>query len=174
MWRVPRIEENRPSSPVLLSISVRNGEIAALFEELADLLEIEDANPFRVRAYRNAARTIRGHPQEMTELIAAGAKLALLPGIGKDLEGKIRTIASTGKLPLLDEVAARTPRALSRLMKIEGLGPKRVKTLYQRLAIKSAEDLRRAVQSGAIREVPGFGPRLEQLIAERIDTLAVR
>lgn len=157
-----------------VSVSVRNREIADLFEELADLLEIEGANPFRVRAYRNAAGTIRGHPQEMTELIAAGARLALLPGIGKDLEGKIRTIASTGKLPLLEEVAARTPRALSRLMRIEGLGPKRVRTLHQRLAIESPEDLKRAIRSGAVRQIPGFGSRLERQIAASIDTLAIR
>jgi DNA polymerase (family 10) len=164
----------RPGGGADVRVTARNSDIADLFDELADLLEIEDASTFRVRAYRNAARTIRDHPKEMADLIESGAKLAELPDIGKDLEEKIRTIVSNGKLPLLEEVASRTPRALSRLMKIEGLGPKRVKTLYKVLDIKSAEDLKRAVRNGRIREVPGFGPTLEQLIGERIGDLAVR
>jgi DNA polymerase (family 10) len=157
-----------------MRVKVPNSTIADLFDELADLLEIEEANPFRVRAYRNAARTIRTYPQAMADLIESGTQLASLPDIGKDLESKIRTIVTTGELPLLEEVASRTPRALSRLMKIEGLGPKRVKTLYKTLDIKSAEDLKRAARNGKIRHVPGFGPKLERLIGEGIDELAVR
>jgi DNA polymerase (family 10) len=153
-------------------MAVRNSDIAALFDELADLLEIEDANVFRVRAYRNAAMTVRDHPQEMAELVAAGARLCELPGIGKDLEGKIRSIVATGKLPLLEEVAARTPRALRRLLKVEGLGPKRVKTLYKELAIQSAEDLQRAVRNGRIRQLRGFGAKLEELIGKSVGQAA--
>ncbi len=148
---------------------VRNAEIADLFDELADLLDIEGANAFRVRAYRNAARTIRGHAKSMAELVAAGADLSELPGIGKDLAAKIETIVATRRLPLLEEVAARTPRALSELMKIGGLGPKRVKALYRSLKVRSLDDLRRAAIAGRIRELPGFGAKTETLIREGIE-----
>ena len=143
---------------------VHNSEIADLLDELADLLDIEDANPFRVRAYHNAARTIRGYPRSLADLVAAGADLSELPSIGKDLAAKVETIVATGRLPLLEQVGARTPRALTELMKIEGLGPKRVKTLYRMLDIRSVEDLRRAAVTGQIRELPGFGPKTEQKI----------
>ena len=95
-------------------MAVHNTEIADMFEQLADLLEIREENPFRIRAYRNAARVIRAHPRSMAELIESGADLTELPGIGKDLAGKISTIVRTGKLPLLEQVSAKVPRALSR------------------------------------------------------------
>ena len=148
---------------------VANAEIAGLFERLADLLEVEDANPFRVRAYRNAARTVSGHPQSMADLLAEGQDLSRLPGIGKDLAEKIRTIVETGELPLLQEVQARTPAALSDLMKIEGLGPKRVKALYRELHISCPEDLQRAARSGKIRALEGFGSKTEAMILHRLE-----
>jgi len=149
-------------------VPIHNTEIADLFEELADLLEIESANPFRVRAYRNAARTIRA-ARSMTELLAEGEDLSSLPGIGEDLAEKIATIVGSGKLPLLEEVRARTPSALSELMRIEGLGPKRVKQLYSELGIRSFEDLRRAVETGRVQELKGFGAKTEQLIRQRLE-----
>ena len=145
-----------------------NWEIADLFDELADLLEIEDSNPFRVRAYRNAARTVREHPQSFAALVDAGKPLPKLPGIGKDLASKIVEAATTGKLEALEEVATRTPPALSDLMKIQGLGAKRVKALYHELEIRSLEDLRRALDNGKIHTVRGFGPKTEELIRERL------
>ncbi|MGD2137573.1 MAG: DNA polymerase/3'-5' exonuclease PolX [Gammaproteobacteria bacterium] len=150
---------------------VHNTEIAGLFDRLADLLEVEGANPFRVRAYRNAARTVSGHSQQMADLLAGDKDLSRLPGIGKDLADKIRAIVETGRLPLLDEVAERTPPALSDLMKIEGLGPKRVKTLYRQLRITGTEDLRRAARSGRIRKLAGFGKKTEELILSRVERL---
>jgi DNA polymerase (family 10) len=148
---------------------VHNAEIAEQFNRLADLLELEDANPFRVRAYRTAARTISGLSHSLAELLAAGEDLSKLPGIGKDLAGKIRTLVETGRLPLLEEVQARTPAALSDLMKIDGLGPKRVKALHQQLHISSFEDLQRAARSGKIRTLAGFGAKTEARILERLD-----
>ncbi|NNJ94897.1 MAG: DNA polymerase/3'-5' exonuclease PolX [Halobacteria archaeon] len=148
---------------------VHNAEIARLFEQLADLLEVEDANPFRVRAYRNAARTVSNNSKSMADLLAGGKDLSKLPGIGKDLAEKIRTIVETGRLPLLEEVRARTPAALSDLMKIEGLGSKRVKVLYSQLHITCPEDLQRAARSGRIRELEGFGRKTEEMILHRLE-----
>jgi len=148
-------------------MTVQNAEIADRFEHLADLLELEGANVFRVRAYRNAARFIRGHPRSLAELLDEGADLAELPGIGADLAGKIATLVRTGRLPLLEQLAARIPAPLVAMTRIEGLGPKRAQALFRALKIRSLEDLARAARSGRIRELPGFGVRTERLIAER-------
>jgi len=153
-------------------VTVHNRQIAEIFGRLADLLEIEGANPFRVRAYRNAARVVAGHPRGLADLVAEGADLSDLPGIGKDLAAKIATIVRTGRLPKLDEVEKRTPPALSELMRVPGLGPKRVKTLHDALAVRSVEDLRRALRSGRVRELPGFGAKTEAAIAAGLEHLA--
>lgn len=150
-------------------MTIHNSEIAAAFDRLADLLEIEEANPFRVRAYRNAARTVGGYSRSMADMVDKGEDLTELPEIGKDLAQKITTMVKTGKLPLLKEVESRTPGALSDLMKIEGLGPKRVKTLYKQLHIRSIEDLKRAARNGKIRELEGFGEKTEELIKQRLE-----
>jgi len=155
-------------------MTVHNAEIADLFERLADLLEIEDANPFRVRAYRNAALTISGYGHSMSELLKEGADLTQLPGIGKEIAAKIETIVDTGKLPALQEVEARTPGALADLMRIPGLGPKRVKTLYKDLNIRSVEDLARALRMGKVHDLPGFGTKTEDMIRRRLESGAGR
>lgn len=146
-----------------------NAEIAALFDRLADLLEIEDANPFRVRAYRNAARTIANLGQSIAGLVETGKDLSELPGIGEAIAEKIAIIVRTGRLPQLEEVEARTPGTLADLMKIDGLGPKRVKALYRQLNIRSFEDLARAARSGKIRGLDGFGAKTEAMILQHVE-----
>ena len=148
---------------------VHNSDIATIFSTVADLLEIEGANPFRIRAYREAARTIRGHPESMATLLQQGEDLSKLPTIGADLADKISTIVETGELPLLEEIEARTPRALSDLMQMEGLGAKRVKVLYEQLGIATLDDLKRAARSGKIRTLEGFGAATEEKIRERVE-----
>ncbi|WP_237060541.1 DNA polymerase/3'-5' exonuclease PolX [Microbulbifer sediminum] len=149
-------------------MTVHNSEIADSFEKLADLLEIEGANQFRVRAYRNAASTIRGYPRSMADLLEDGEDLSELPGIGNDLAQKIGTIVETGELPLLKEVEERTPEALSELMMIEGLGARKVKALHDALNVNSLADLERAAASGEIRRVSGFGEKSEKKILARL------
>jgi DNA polymerase (family 10) len=153
-------------------MTVHNSEIADIFEQLADLLEIREENPFRIRAYRNAGRFIRGHARSMAELVESGADLAALPGIGEDLARKIATIVRTGKLPLLERMRAKVPAPLVEMTRIEGLGPKRAKALYEALRIRSLEDLERAARSGRIREIKGFGAKTEQLIGQRAARVA--
>lgn len=149
-------------------MALSNSEIADLFDQLADLLDIEGENPFRVRAYHNAARTIRSQPKSLAEMIAAGEDLTELPGIGEAIAKKIETIVQTGRLPQLEQVLARTPKSLVELLKIEGLGPKRVKILFSLLNIKTLEDLERAVRGGKVRQLPGFGPKTEELILRHL------
>lgn len=153
-------------------MTVQNAEIADRFERLADLLELQGANLFRVRAYRNAARFIRGHSRSLAELLDAGTDLSELPGIGADLAGKIATLVRTGHLPLLEQMAKKVPAPLVAMTRIEGLGPKRAQALYKALKIRSLEDLARAARSGRIRELPGFGARTEELIAQRVERAA--
>jgi DNA polymerase (family 10) len=152
-------------------MAVHNAEIAERFNRLADLLEVEGANAFRVRAYRNAARVIGGLSPSLADLVAAGEDLTGYPGIGDDLAQKIQTLVTTGELPLLREVEQRVPTELSDLMHIKGLGPKRVKALYQELGIDSFEDLEAAARSGRVRELEGFGEKTEESLLAGIERL---
>src|SRR2546427_10662792 len=144
---------------------MQNPDIARLFDEVADLLEIQDANPFRVRAYRNAARTIRDFPEPIADLVRTGTKdLTDIAGIGDDLAEKITAIVTTGELPLRKQLASKLPARLLDLLRIPGLGPKRVKLLYKKLKVKSAADLAAALDQGRIQKLKGFGPKMEEKI----------
>jgi len=144
---------------------MQNPDIARLFDEVADLLEIQDANPFRVRAYRNAARTIRDFPEPIADLVRTGTKdLTDIAGIGDDLAEKITAIVTTGELPLRKQLASKLPAGLLDLLRIPGLGPKRVKLLYKKLKVKSAADLAAALDKGRIQKLKGFGPKMEEKI----------
>jgi DNA polymerase (family 10) len=147
---------------------VHNADIAAVFEEIADLLEIEGANPFRVRAYRNAAREMESLGVPAAEMVAKGEDLTELPGIGDDLAAKIREIVETGKCKALEKLRRELPPTITELLKIPGLGPKRVRALYDRLKVKTVEQLAKAAQAGKIRELDGFGPKTEQAILEAL------
>jgi DNA polymerase (family 10) len=144
---------------------VQNAEIAAMFDQTADLLEIKGENQFRVRAYRRAARTIEGLPQSVHAMLAADADLSELPGIGKDLAGKIAAIVATGRFDLLDELKKKLPGELGEMTALPGLGPKRVKLLYSKLHIRTLDDLRKAVEAGRLRRRKGFGPAIEKKLA---------
>jgi DNA polymerase (family 10) len=147
---------------------VHNTDIAACFNTLADLLEIEGANAFRIRAYRNAARTVAGLPQRVADMVAEGTDLASLPGIGKDLAAKITEIVETGTLQLLQDVEHRVRPELATLLHLPGLGPKRVQTLHDTLGITSLDELETAARAGKIRQLSGFGEQTEQNILEAL------
>ncbi|MBS0586630.1 MAG: DNA polymerase/3'-5' exonuclease PolX [Proteobacteria bacterium] len=149
-----------------------NADIAAVFEEIADLLEIQGANPFRIRAYRNAARILSELSQEVSRMLEKGEDLTELPGIGDDLAGKIKEIVSSGHCSLLDRLHAELPPAITELLKIPGLGPKRVKALYHDLDVQTIEQLHRAARDGRIRELPGFGEKTESNILQAIEVHA--
>jgi DNA polymerase (family 10) len=143
---------------------VQNAEIAAMFDQAAELLEIKGDNPFRTRAYRRAARVVEGLPKSVTSLLAAGEDLSELPGIGKDLAGKIAAIAACGKFELLETLKRQLPGDLGEMALLPGLGPKRIKLLYDQLKIRSLDDLRRAIARGRLRTVKGFGKTIEDKI----------
>jgi len=147
---------------------VHNADIAAIFGEIADQLEIDDANPFRVRAYRNAARMLGELGRDVRGMLEQGADLTELPGIGDDLAGKIREIVDTGRCAMLDKLHQRIPHDVTELLRLPGLGPKRVRALYQDLDISTVAQLRRAVRDGRLQELPGFGPKTEQRLVDAL------
>ena len=149
-------------------MSVHNADIARTFEEIADLLDIGDANPFRIRAYRNAARIIGELQLDLSTAISRGEDLPKLPGIGEDLSGKIREIATTGRCALLERLRKAFPPAITELLKVPGLGPKRVKTLYHDLDVQTLEQLHRAALDRRIRSLHGFGEKTEANILEAV------
>jgi len=150
-------------------MTVHNADIAVLFNRMADLLEIENANPFRVRAYRRAAATIEDLPESAAKMLAEGKKLSTLPGIGADLAGKIEEICESGHLAALDEVEARTPSTLAALTAIPGLGPKRVRLLHETLGIASVADLAKAARAGKLRDLPRFSAAMEEKLLAELD-----
>ena len=149
-----------------------NPEIAQSLDDIADLLELEEANPFRVRAYRNAARVVRSLGKEVSEVLVEGKEAPKLPGIGSDLADKIRTLAATGHLPLLDQLRKKTPHIAQDLLKLPNLGPKRVRTLCEELEVRTLEQLHRAVLDGRVRELPGFGAGIERKLREALEKQA--
>jgi len=145
-----------------------NKEIAKFFKELADYLEIKGDNPFRIRAYRNAARTIETSGYDFSKLVHEGYNLAELPDIGDRIAKKIAEIVNTSKLKKLEELKKEFPPKILDLLKIEGLGPKRVKLLYEKLGVSSLEELKSAAQEHKIRQLPGFGEKIEQRILKGV------
>ncbi|WP_131111823.1 DNA polymerase/3'-5' exonuclease PolX [Sulfuricystis thermophila] len=148
---------------------IHNADIAAIFTEIADLLEIEGANPFRIRAYRNAARIVGEWSRELRTLVERGEDLTRLPGIGADLAAKIREIVETGKCRALEKLRQELPPAITELLHIPGLGPKRVRTLWHELDVQTLEQLARAARDGRIRALPGFGAKTEANILQAVE-----
>lgn len=145
-----------------------NVEVAQAFETIATLLEIENANQFRVRAYRNAARVIEALPQPLTDLVAKEEDLSEYSGIGEDLAGKIKDFVETGHIPLLDELSSHHPKGLVELARLENLGPKRIKILHDELGIASLKGLKQACEREQVREVRGFGVKTEKKLLDEI------
>ena len=140
---------------------LHNAEIADLFNRYAVLLEMQGANPFRVRAYHNAARTLENLPRDINVILREGRDLTELPGIGDDLAQKISDIAATGQFAQLEKIKKKLPGELADLAELLGLGPKRIKVLFRKLKIASVAELRAAARAGRLRKLKGFGPKTE-------------
>ena len=148
---------------------MQNAEIARLLSDVADLLEISAGNPFKVRAYRNAARTVADHPDPIAELVTGGDfDLTDLPGIGDGIAKEIKALVETGTLPQRQQLVATLPPGLLELLRIPGLGPKRVKLFHERLKVNSVADLKAALEKGKLAKLGGFGPKLLEKIREGV------
>ncbi len=153
---------------------MQNAEIARLLSDVADLLEISAGNPFKVRAYRNAARTVADHADPIAELVSGGEfDLTDLPGIGGGIAKEITALVATGTLPQRQQLVATIPPGLLDLLRIPGLGPKRVKLFHEKLKVNSVADLKDALEQGKIAKLQGFGPKLLDKIREGVSGAAL-
>src|SRR6266702_1863688 len=146
-------------------------EIAAVLEEVAALLELKGENPFKIRAYTNAARSLETFGGNISSLQDEEA-LSKIPGIGKSIAEKIKELAATGSLKYLEELRAEFPAAILQLFSISGLGAKKIKALYEQLHISSIEQLREACETGRVAKLPGFGETTQEKLCKAIEERA--
>jgi DNA polymerase (family 10) len=156
------------SSPPETAPATDNAEIARLLGEMADLLEIRGANPFRVRAYRNAVRTVESQSSPLARRVAEGEDLTSLPGIGKEMAGHIAEIVETGSLGARAELLEHIPVGLLDLIHLPNVGPKRAKKLWDELGVTSVDELETAAKSGRVASVEGFGAKSQEKILSGI------
>jgi DNA polymerase (family X) len=142
-----------------------NATIASLFDELADLYELDGAVVHRVVAYRNAAKSVREAPRSVAAMTRDG-NVTELPGIGRTLEEKIQALIETGTIPAVEKLRARIPAGLIEMTRLPGLGPKRARKLYDELGIDSLESLRAAAEAQRLRDVRGFGAKFEEAVLD--------
>lgn len=153
-----------------------NRQVGVCFRRMADLLEIDGANPFRVRAYRRAAATVENLGRDITPMTSSPAGLAALdalPGIGEDLAGKIAEVCRSGRLSALETIEARLPASLVALNDLPGLGPARIRRLRETLGVESAAALRSALAAGALGDLPDFAPSVVRRLARALDAAPV-
>ncbi|RME94034.1 MAG: histidinol-phosphatase, partial [Verrucomicrobia bacterium] len=143
-------------------------QVAAILAEIGQLLELKGENPFKTRAYANAARTIESLTEPLEKLVAEG-RLGELKGIGQALQEKITELVTTGRLPYYEELKASLPPGLVALLEVPGLGPKKVKALHDKLGVDSLEKLEAVCREGRVAGLPGFGEKSQARILEGIE-----
>jgi DNA polymerase (family X) len=143
---------------------LENPEIASILEEVADVLEIQNENPFRIRAYRNAVRTVESLTTPLRKWVEEKRPLTDLQGIGKEMANHIREMVETGTLGFRDELLAEVPRSLIELMRLPALGPKKAKKVFDELKVGSIDELEAAAKEGKIAAIPGFGAKSQEKI----------
>ncbi|KPJ90365.1 MAG: hypothetical protein AMS18_11105 [Gemmatimonas sp. SG8_17] len=148
---------------------MENIEIAGVLTDVADLLELQGANPFRIRAYRNAAQTVEEHGTPLRKLVDGGADLTDLPGIGKDMAQHIGELVKSGRLTLLSRLAEEIPLSLIELTRLPGLGAKRTRRLWTELGVETIAELESAAKESRIEALAGFGKKTQDKILVAID-----
>lgn len=148
---------------------MENVDVARTLTLLADLLEIQGANPFRIRAYRNAVNTIESLSRPLQDMIAEGEDLTELPGIGDNVAAHIEELLATGSIDRLREVEAEFPRSLVELMELEGVGPKKARKLFLELGVRTVDELAAAIAAGRVQELEGFGEKSVEKIGRAIE-----
>jgi DNA polymerase (family 10) len=148
---------------------MENLDVARTLTLLADLLEIQGANPFRIRAYRNAVNTVKSLSRPLQAMVEGGEDLTELDGVGKNVAAHIVELLATGSIDRLREVEAEIPRTLAELMDLEGVGPKKAKKLFDELEVATVDDLEKAIASGRVEELEGFGKRSVEKIQRAIE-----
>jgi len=146
-----------------------NTELAGLLDEMAAMLELLGANRFRVNAHQKAARVIKDHPTDLSTLAEDEKALTAIDGIGKGMAEKIREFASDECLAEHDELLSKVPAGLLRLLRVPGLGPKKIKLLWEELGVESVEDLRRVLDDGSAAELKGMGAKTVENIKDSLE-----
>jgi DNA polymerase (family X) len=141
--------------------------VASVLDEIATLLELQGENPFRCQAYRNAARAVQQLEGNLVEIVSEG-KLKGTPGIGDTLHEKITILVTTGRLPFHDELKSKIPAGLVEMLRLPGVGPKKVKALFDQLGIENLQNLKQACDEGRVASLKGFGAKTQQKIVEGI------
>ncbi len=149
---------------------MKNAVLSELFSEMADIMEILGEDPFRINSYRKVARIIGDMPMDIETLLAAG-ELAETPGIGKSSLAKIEEFVKTGAITAHQQLLTKIPPTLLDLLNVPGIGPKGVKAVYEHLKVTTIADLKKAIQTGALAQLPGFGDKKAAAIAKGIEFL---
>jgi DNA polymerase (family X) len=153
---------------------MENIEIAAILDDVAALLEIQGANPFRIRAYQNAARTVEAHTVAMHKMLEDGEDLTELPSVGKQVAKHIEELVETGKLSVIEEIAKEIPLSLIELTRLPGVGAKKARALWESLDVKTIDDLERVAKAGQVAGLKGFGKKTEEKILKAITSYRKR
>lgn len=148
---------------------MENAEIARVLQHFADLLDINGGNQFRIRAYRDAARSVNTFPRSMESALQEGEDLTELHGIGEDMQEHIRDIIETGTMPQYQELTEKIPESLIEVMSLEGMGPKRTAQLYHELGVSDLDELQQAAEAGEVAALDGFGEKTQTSILEEIE-----
>ena len=147
-----------------------NAEIARIFDEIADLLEMKGENQFKTRAYRQAALTIKKLPSDVEQMVRNGEKLEEIPGIGDAISKKIRDLVNTGHIKLHDDLKAEFPQGILDILAIPGIGPKTAMRFYIELGVKSVAELEQAIRDGRVAAMRRMGEGAAQRILKEIES----
>ena len=148
---------------------VRNAPLADELEEIGDLLELQDANPFRVRAWRNAARTVADLERSVASMVEAGEDLTDLPGVGKDIAAQLEARVQGASMPALLEAREAVPAGLLDVVRVPGVGPKKARALWKELGVESLDALEAAAREGRIEDLKGFGAKTQTRIEQGVE-----
>jgi DNA polymerase (family 10) len=148
---------------------MKNPQVAGIFHEIADLLELAGENPFRIRAYRRAAMSVEAIPGDVGAM--SEEELQALPGIGRDLAGKIRQFVDTGRIDAHEELLGRVPRGLLEILRVPGIGPKTARLLFERKGVRTLAELEALAASGELAGLPGIQAKTEENIRKGIGQL---
>ncbi len=147
---------------------IHNNDISEILRKTADLLEIEGADEFRVRSYRQAANSVENITDNLAEKVKDGEDLTKISDVGESIADKIKEIVNTGSLQQLEEIKERVPEELSKLLNLEGIGPERTKELHEELGIETLDELKKAVENKEVRELEGMGKKVEDKISQEL------
>ena len=147
---------------------ITNVEIANVFEEMADLLELSGENAFRIRAYRNGAKAIRDHSESIAKLVESDVDLTSIEGIGSTLADKSKVLIQTGRLPQIEKLRQEVPPTLRDIMQVPGMGAKKAMKLFQELGVFDLPSLRAACEAGSVASLKGFGLKTQQSILQNM------